>query len=312
MQYLYILNKVSGLIQKIEDKNWIIIGDNSSGKSELLRKIVNKMKPNVYYIDSVNRYFNISNTNLSKDRVDYSVSSTEIVNTRVQNGFYNLLDSFGENEHIERLYPLYQERLKSLLKDFLNIDFSVEREKLQDGFGYGEAKVKIDGQEEELSSGYQAIIRMFTELIFYNEHLKARGLVVIDEIDEFLSPKYSARILNFLTRQFSDNHFVVSTHSGDLIANSNDCNIVTLEKNNFSILDSNDFATLTEVNTLFNKLFGNVQQDKNNLIDNQLQRLFDLKIIDSWTQKEYDELKIIDYSKLTSVQKLIYKQIKEW
>ncbi|MBU3154996.1 AAA family ATPase [Clostridium estertheticum] len=312
MQYSNILNKVSGLIQKNEDRNWIILGDNSSGKSELLRNIVSKMKLNAYYIDSVNRYFNISSTNLSKDGVDCSVSSTEIVNTRVQNGFYNLTDSFGENEHIERLYPIYQERLKSLLKDFLNIDFSIEREKLQEGFGDGEVKVEIDGQEVELSSGYQAIIRMFTELIFYDEHLMGRGLIVIDEIDEFLSPKYSARILNFIIKQFSGHYFIVSTHSSDLVANSNDCNIVTLEKDNFSILDSNDFITLTDVNTLFNKLFRNIQQDKNNLIDSQLQRLLDLKIIDSWTQIEDDELQKINYSKLTSVQKLIYKQIKGW
>lgn len=312
MKYVNILNKVSGLIQKSEDKNWIIVGDNSSGKSELLRKIVNKMKPNVYYIDSINRYFYIRDINLSKDRVDYNVSSIEIVNTRVQNGFYNLVDSFGKNEHIQRLYPLYQERLKNLLKAFLDIDFSIEREKLQDGFGYGEVNVKIDGKEVELSSGYQAIVRIFAELIFYNEYLMGKGLVVIDEIDEFLSPKYSARILNFLNQQFSDNYFVVSTHSSDLVANSNDCNIVTLEENDFGILDSNDFTTLTEVNTLFYRLFGNVKRDKNNLTDDQLQRLFDLKIIDSWTQKEDNDLKKIDFSKLTPVQKLIYKQIKEW
>lgn len=312
MKYLNMLNKISSLIHKYEDKNWIIIGDNSSGKSELLRKIVNKMKPNVYYIDSVNRYFNINNANLSKDKMDCSVSSTEIIDARLQNKFYNLLDSFGENEHIERLFPLYNERLISLLKDFLNIDFSVEREKLEDGFGFDEIKVNIDGQEVELSSGYQAIIRIFAELIYYNEHLMAKGLVVIDEIDEFLSPKYSARILNFLTKQFPDNYFVVSTHSSDLVANSNDCNIVVLEKNNFSILDSNDFTTLIEVNTLFNKLFENVEQDKNNLIDNQLQRLFDLKIMGVWTQEEDNELKKIDISKLTPIQELIYKQIKEW
>ncbi len=311
MQYLSMLNKISEHIEKSERKNWIIVGDNSSGKSELLRKIVNKMKPDVYYIDSVNRYFNVSNINLSKDIVDYRISNTEIVNTRVDNKFYNLLDSFGENEHIERLYPLYQKRLRNLLKDFLGINLNIEREKLQDGFGYGEVKVKIDSQEIELSSGYQAIIRIFTELIFYNEHLMTSGLVVIDEIDEFLSPKYAARILNFLTKQFSDNYFVVSTHSSDLVANSNDCNIVTLEKNNFSILDGNDFTTLTDVNTLFSKLFGSVQKDINT-IDDQLQRLFDLKIIDSWTQKEEDELNEIGYDKLTPVQKLIYKQIQGW
>lgn len=271
------------------------------------KTLVQGVSENLYVIPNFQRVYKWTESQV--EDLAISLIKGMPIPKRVQNGFYNLFDSLGENEHIERLFPIYQERLKSLLKDFLNIDFSVEREKLQDGFGDGDIKIKIDGQEAELSSSYQAIIRIFTELIFYNEHLMARGLVVIDEIDEFLSPKYAARILNFLTEQFSDNYFVVSTHPSDLLANSDDCNVVALEKNNFSILDSNDFTTLTEVNTLFNKLFGKTQQDKNNLIDDQLQRLFDLKIIGSWTQKEDNELKKIDISKLTPVQKLIYKQI---
>ena len=84
-----------------------------------------------------------------------------------------------------------------------------------------------------------------------------------------------------------------------------------MEKENFSILDSNDFTTLTEVNTLFHKLFNNQEREKDNLVDDKLQRLFDLKIIGKWTDEEENEFNNIDFNNLTSVQKLIHKQIED-
>ncbi|WP_349406562.1 hypothetical protein, partial [Clostridium perfringens] len=191
MNYKNTLNKVKEIICNRSSENWIIIGDNSSGKSELLKNIVEEFRGKVYFIDSVNRYFDIKNVNLYKGEVTYNISATDIVNNRVQEGYHNLKDSFGQNEHIERLYQLYEQNLKNLVKEFMEIDFIIEREELSKGLGDGDPMVKIDGEEVELSSGYQAIVRLFSEIIFYCEELKGDGLIVIDEIDEFLSPRYS-------------------------------------------------------------------------------------------------------------------------
>ena len=312
MKYANMLNKISNLIKKSRNKNWIIIGDNSSGKSELLKKIVSEWNEGVYYIDAVNRYFNISEVNTSDTSVDFGITSKEIVSKRIEPERYNLKDSFGENEHIERLYPIYKLKLKSLIKDFLNVELSVEREELPSVFGKGDAKAKINGEEVELSSGYQALIRLFSEIIFYTEELKGKGIIVIDEVDEFLSPKYSGEILNFLVEKFPENYFIVSTHSSDLIANSYDCNIVALENSNFSVVDSNDFTSLTEVNMLFNKILGYTEKTRENNRDYILQRLFDLKIIGNGTEEEESEFNTINFEELTPTQKVIYKQIKEW
>ena len=53
-----------------------------------------------------------------------------------------------------------------------------------------------------LSSGYQAIIRLLVELLYYQDMVIRRmkissAWIVIDELDEFLSPRYSAVILEF-------------------------------------------------------------------------------------------------------------------
>ena len=310
MKYASLLNKVIKIIQDSGNKNWIIIGDNSIGKSEVLRRFVTKSKVS-YYIDSVNRGFDIRKVIL-QDIESFSITSRQIIDTRIKDEFYNLTDSFGGNDHIERLYPLYKDKLKNLFENYLEIDFSIEREGYEEGYGEGPLICKIDNVEAELSSGYQALARIFSELIFYSDIIKEKGIIVIDEIDEFLSPKNSTNILNFLISEFPGNNFIVSTHSGDLIANTNYASIIALEKENFSILDSNDFTTLTEVNTLFHKLFNNQEREKDNSVDDKLQRLFDLKIIRKWTEEEENEFNNIYFNNLTSVQKLIHKQIEEW
>ncbi|HAT4208639.1 TPA: ATP-binding protein [Clostridium perfringens] len=312
MNYKNTLNKVKEIICNRSSENWIIIGDNSSGKSELLKNIVEEFRGKVYFIDSVNRYFDIKNVNLYKGEVTYNISATDIVNNRVQEGYHNLKDSFGQNEHIERLYQLYEQNLKNLVKEFMEIDFIIEREELSKGLGDGDPMVKIDGEEVELSSGYQAIVRLFSEIIFYCEELKGDGLIVIDEIDEFLSPRYSAKILGFLIENFTQNKFIVSTHSSDLIASSRDCGIIAMKKNGFSVLDSNDFSTLTEVNTLFAKIFCTKNDNYEDMIEEELQKLLDLKISDNWFEAEENEFQSIKFDSLTPVQKVIYKQIQEW
>lgn len=312
MKYVNMLNKITKIIQEAYDKNYIVIGDNSIGKSELLKQVVVKTKLDNYYIDSVNRSFDVKSVNLSQDKANYKLNSNEIVSVRIKEDFFNLKDSFGKNDHIERLYSLYEKDLKVLLKDFLGIDFVIERGEFEYGFGEGEITTKIDGQKVELSSGYQAIVRIFSELILYNEYLNEKGIVIIDEIDEFLSPKNSSEILNYLIKQFPNNKFIVSTHSSDLIANSNNAVIIAMEKEDFSMLDSNDFTTLTEVNTLFEKIFKSKHKEKDDLLNGKLQRLLDLKIINSWSKEEETEFEKINFDKLTSTQKLIYKQIKEW
>lgn len=310
MKYQNILNKGIKILNKSEDKNWIIIGDNSIGKSELLRKYVSEYEDG-YYIDSVNRVFDISKIAFEIP-MDVNITSKQIRDKRVTDEFYNLKDSFAGYGNIERLYPIYRDKLIELLKKYIGIEFSIEREGYVEGYGEGRIMCKINNLEVELSSGYQAIIRIFSELIFYNDYLKERGTIVIDEIDEFLSPKNSASILEFLKNEFQQNSFIVSTHSGDLIANSSDINIIALERENFSILDGNDFSTLTEVNTLFYKLFDYEQKKNCDIIDSKLQKLFNLKITGNWSGEEEIEFKSIDKEILTPVQKLIYKQIKEW
>lgn len=305
------LDRVSQIIKDSENQNWIIIGDNSCGKSELLKELVRKQKENVYYIDSVNRYMNVGNINVSEQTVYYDVTVEEIIDWRIRTENFNYKDSFGEQEHIERLYPEYVESLCGIMKDFLGIELKIEKENV-DKFGDSIVNAYINGEKMELSSGYQALIRIFAEILFYSEISKKEGTIIIDEIDEFLSPRNSAKILMYLTERFPKHRFIVSTHSGDLICHSKDCKMAILQENEFQVLDSNDFDTMTDVNALFQKIFVEDGQENNDEIEKKLERLLELKLSHCFGQQEEMELEAIKEEELSIVQKVMYNQIRSW
>lgn len=114
-----------------------------------------------------------------------------------------------------------------------------------------ENKVLIDGEEMKLSSGYQAIIRLFSELLYFCDVLKIQkwenGFVIIDELDEYLSPKYSARILNFLQDQFPHFNFLISTHSIDLVNNTKDIILIVLKGLTYQLYSMNEIKSKVKV-----------------------------------------------------------------
>lgn len=65
--YHNMVKKVVSLIceNQKENNNYILVGDNSSGKSEILQSVIEKEKDKaVYFIDSVNRTFKVNDVEL--------------------------------------------------------------------------------------------------------------------------------------------------------------------------------------------------------------------------------------------------------
>lgn len=311
MNYENMLDRVIQIIMDSEKQNWIVMGDNSCGKSELLKKLIRDRKETVYYIDSVNRYINLRNINVSEQTVHYDVTPEEIIRWRIRAGNFNYKDSFGEQEHIERLYPLYKNSLGNILSNFLGIELEIKKEEV-DKFGDSIINAYINGEKMELSSGYQALIRIFAEILFYSELSEKEGTIIIDEIDEFLSPRNSSKILMYLTERFPQYKFVVSTHSGDLVCHAKDCKMVILQENEFQVLDSNDFNTMTDVNALFQKIFVEDNIENNDKIEKTLERLLELKLSHCFGKQEEMELESIKEEDLSIVQKVMYNQIRSW
>lgn len=307
-----IKNKI--LNKELKHRNTIIVGDNSSGKSELLKQLLIDQQEGYYFIDSVNRSFNYEKVSRLDD-LDETYKS--VVRYRLSENNFNLLDTFDLHrtglDAIEKIYFNYDEELKAMLKSFLNIDFRIDI--IADAV-LGKKKVlNIDDSIEKLSSGYQAIIRLFLELIYFQNSLEkniTNPVVVIDEINEFLSTKNEERILPYLIKTFENMNFIVTTHSADVVASSIDCNIIVLSGNTYECLDGNDFSSVTDVREIFEKIYNLSGDNKTDSIEITLRNLLNSKISETWTEIEEKKLKNIDESMLTNSQRLILNQIKSW
>lgn len=319
--YREMIDRVTEIIcEHIEDaQKFILIGDNSSGKSEILRRVIEKkMGEPVYYIDSVNRTFDVGKVELFSEKYkDIKLDFSGVTSTRVSPFNFNLRDTFAAASCIEHLYGKYQKQITNLCQNLLKKNFIIERE--NDEVGNPENNVMIDGVVMTLSSGYQALIRIFCEILFFSDCVEAqqleKGIVVIDEIDEYLSPKYSSEILNFLYNEFSNMYFVVTTHSLDLVETTENATIIVVKDSGYDTYTSEVVKDTVSADEIFTGLFfedRKLHKSDNDEMDDYLRQLLNRKVSGMWDERTQKEFEQINLEELKPHQKLIFKQIKEW
>ena len=319
--YLDTVNEISETILKgtCERKNYVIVGDNSSGKSDVLREVIRKdVKRTIYFIDSVNRTYDISKVELKGTSYKHvSFDYHKVLETRLEENNFNIQDTFCVIAGIELLYAKYSEQIKALLLEFLGVHLEI----IQDGGGIVNVEniVHIDGERCSLSNGFQAIIRMISEILYFEEAMavngEAQGVVVIDEIDEYLSPRYSSKILEFLKSKFANMTFIVATHSIDLVENVEDIELIVMEKNQYTLYSNEALKDNGIIRNIFARIFFDdrfTQPSSDDSIDNRLRILLNRKIASEWDEKSQNELDEISAGDILPHQKMICKQIKEW
>lgn len=310
MEYREKIDRIVEEILKIKE-DIIIVGDNSSGKSDILKSIIENLpQSECYYIDSCNRVFEYKNTLNTGDNLP---KTEDILKARLEEENFNLKDSFGTIGNIERYYSRYKTEFLSLINEFLEKDIIIEEE---NGIKWDKV-LKVDGEiYEYLSNGYQAIFRIFLELIYATKVNKNIKTIIIDEITEFLSAKNEAKILNFLREKFQNIRFIVTTHSEDIISNTPNTRLVIITEIDYEILDGDDFQTNTEIRRVFSNLFFNDKEDKDEKkkieIESLLRKLYNKKLFGEWTEEDEIEIKKLEALDLTNSQKLLLKNIKEF
>lgn len=300
-------------------KSYLLVGDNSSGKSEILKKVVQKKRgESVYFIDSVNRTFDAGKVELESGFYkDVNLNPECVVAERIASNRFNLQDSFQAIGCIEQMYVKYQAGLTAMCKEFLDKEIKIVREKIEAGLV--ENKVLMDGIETSISSGYQAVIRLFMEILYFCDVMEAQGwesgFVVIDELDEYLSPKYSSRIFNYLQEQFPMMSFLVTTHSIDLVEASKKADLIILKETDYEIYSSEEMEQTVSAEDVFVNLFFEdriLHESGDDEVDEKLRKLLNLKIAGAWDKKAEDEFEKINTDEILPHQKMICRQIEEW
>lgn len=318
------MNNYQNMIKILADKIWngqlthkdtILIGDNSIGKSDLLQELIKRDQDGgIYFLDVVNRRFLVERVEFEKKKKDI-VYNKRILETRSDKKFFNQEDSFQifgtATDGIESLYPYYENKVKELFREFTDHNFTVKRD--IDNY------VLIDGKERRLSNGYQALIRIFFELEYYQDKVvkygkKEQYFFIIDEVNECLTPNNSCRLLTFIRNHYQKMNFVVTTQSADVIAGTGDCNIIAiLPDERYEILDTNDFDNMIDANNLFRKSFSNEKRKEwKQTLDRELARLFNNRISGELGREDQEILRRIKEEKLTKAQLVLLRQIEEW
>lgn len=320
--YHNMVKKVVSLIceNRKENNNYILVGDNSSGKSEILQSVIEKEKDKaVYFIDSVNRTFKVNDVELmGKSYENMVFNLSRVLEMRLNPLNFNLQDTFGTVSCIERLYVKYVQELTRMCREFLDRDIRIEKQVIEE-IGLTENVVLVDGEKVKLSSGYQAILRLFCEIEFFIDVMKVntweQGLAVIDEIDEYLSPKYSAEILNYLQEQFPNLNFLVTTHSLELVKSTKNANLVVIGNANYEIYTGQQLEDGMLAEDVFTNLFfenRKVHKSGDGSLDKELRRLLNIKIAKLWNEENQEEFDKLSFDEMTPHQKIIYKQIEGW
>ena len=105
---------------------------------------------------------------------------------------------------------------------------------------FDELTYKDSNQEmaiSKLSSGYQSLLWMIMDLAYrmcilnpmLHDTSEIKGIVLVDEIDMHLHPKWQWNIVKALEATFTNVQFIVATHSPIVISSAKEANLILLD-----------------------------------------------------------------------------------
>ena len=140
--------------------------------------------------------------------------------------------SIREFEHFKHIIKTFLQSIEETEEDF-DVSYSVEFS------GLVMKKGNCLQPLYELSTGYKALLSMIMELAYRAVLLnpdadknddKQIGIVIIDEIDAHLHPKWQWRIIDALTKCFPMVQFIIATHSPIVISSAKNARLINLEE----------------------------------------------------------------------------------
>ena len=141
------------------------------------------------------------------------------------------------NKGTVREYEMFKNIVASFMKDINELD---EIPSIYYSSQFEELVYKDDKTEipiSKLSAGYQSLLWMIMDLAYrvclLNPELESReqvtGIVLIDEIDLHLHPKWQWNVMEALRKTFAGVQFIIATHSPIVISAAKEANLILLD-----------------------------------------------------------------------------------
>ena len=143
----------------------------------------------------------------------------------------------ASNKGLVREYEMFKEIVASFMKEINELDSipNIYYAPQFDELVYKDNKTEMP--ISKLSAGYQSLLWMIMDLAYrvcmLNPELESKeqikGIVLIDEIDLHLHPKWQWKVIEALRNTFKKVQFIIATHSPIVISSSKGANIVYLD-----------------------------------------------------------------------------------
>ena len=160
----------------------------------------------------------------------------------------------AQDDEKDKYFSIINEFLKNMLPERI-IDITYNQEEFMVKTGQKEVPLSY------MSSGFQSILNLVMDISFRLTVLnpsiahpaKMFGIVLIDEIELHLHPKWQWSVLSCLEKMFPNIQFIISTHSPMIISSCKKCNLISLSINSNGELEYSSPST--------NGLYGKAIED---------------------------------------------------
>ena len=214
---------------------------------------------------------------------------------------YAALSSTSEDNQFTKRLILVKEILKNLLPDVDDIRIAsptneIPRPTAAFHTHYGWVSLS------NLSLGYRSVIawmvdlaaRMLERYPESDDPLSEPAIVLVDEIDLHLHPKWQRTIMDFLTERFPNTQFIVTAHSPLVVQAAQDANIVLLRREGDRVVIDNNPEIIDNwrVDQILTSLF-ELPSARSATLDPLLKRREEILTKPKLTPKDKAELKAI-------------------
>jgi predicted ATP-binding protein involved in virulence len=138
------------------------------------------------------------------------------------------------------------------------------------------------------------VIRLYKRYPESNDPLSEPAIVLVDEIDLHLHPKWQRTIMDFLTQRFPNTQFIVTAHSPLVVQAAQDANIVLLRREGDRVVIENNPEIIDNwrVDQILTSLF-ELPSARSATLDPLLKRREEILTKPKLTPKDKAELKAI-------------------
>jgi predicted ATP-binding protein involved in virulence len=203
-----------------------------------------------------------------------------------------------------KMYSTYKQRVEEiilkLLPDVSGIDYKVDKQVSEVMFETPAGWVRID----QLSLGYRTMLAWIVDFAagLYERYPRSKNpleepaVLLVDEIDLHLHPRWQRRVIDFLTERFPNTQFIVTTNSPLLVQTAADANLVLLKRKGDDIIIDNDPISVRSWRVdriLTSGLFG-IESAYSNKTQRLLNERIRLLAKASLSTKDKEELELLD------------------